>query len=115
MMKGRYNIAELPSNAGEMIDNVFQGETVFSEEFSDVLSKLTLTVGTPIKNANGDILGAVLLHSPVEGTTTAVNQGFIILGISCSLHYSGICPSILLHYSFNHFQNEKTALRLSLW
>ncbi len=116
MMKGRYNIAELPSNAGEMIDNVFQGETVFSEEFSDVLSKLTLTVGTPIKDLNGDIWGAVLLHSPVEGTTTAVNQGFIILGISMFLALiAAFILSILLSYSFTKplSKMKDTALRLS--
>lgn len=116
MMRGRYNIAELPSHAGEMIDSVFQGKTVFSEEFSDVLSKLTLTVGTPIKNANGDILGAVLLHSPVDGTTTAVNQGFIILGISMLFALiAAFILSILLSYSFTKplSKMKKTALRLS--
>lgn len=116
MMSGKYSISNLPANAGELINDVFRGETVFSEEFSDVLSKLTLTVGTPIKNAEGEIWGAVLLHSPVEGTKTAVNNGFIILGISLLLALAvTFVLSVILSYSFTKplSKMKDTALRLS--
>ena len=46
---------------------------------------MTLTVGVPIKDANGKVWGAVLLHSPVEGTTDGIYQGLMILGISIIL------------------------------
>ena len=39
----------------------------------------------PIKDANGKVWGAVLLHSPVEGTTDGIYQGLMILGISIIL------------------------------
>lgn len=78
-MKAQYNYADLPPNANLLIDEVFDGETAFSEDFSGVLTELTLTVGAPIRNAEGQIWGAVLLHSPVEGTTAVVNQGLIII------------------------------------
>ena len=67
--------SELPPNASEVIREVFQDKTVFSEGFSDVLSQLTLTVGVPIKDANGKVWGAVLLHSPVEGTLMGFIKG----------------------------------------
>lgn len=85
MMHAIYTFSELPPNASEVIREVFQDKTVFSEGFSDVLSQLTLTVGVPIKDANGKVWGAVLLHSPVEGTTDGIYQGLMILGISIIL------------------------------
>lgn len=85
MMHVNYTFSELPPNASEVIREVFQDKTVFSEGFSDVLSQLTLTVGVPIKDANGKVWGAVLLHSPVEGTTDGIYQGLMILGISIIL------------------------------
>lgn len=85
MMHANYIFSELPPNASEVIREVFQDKTVFSEGFSDVLSQLTLTVGVPIKDANGKVWGAVLLHSPVEGTTDGIYQGLMILGISIIL------------------------------
>lgn len=85
MMHTNYTFSELPPNASEVIREVFQDKTVFSEGFSDVLSQLTLTVGVPIKDANGKVWGAVLLHSPVEGTTDGIYQGLMILGISIIL------------------------------
>ncbi len=81
MMHANYTFSELPPNASEVIREVFQDKTVFSEGFSDVLSQLTLTVGVPIKDANGKVWGAVLLHSPVEGTTDGIYQGRIILAL----------------------------------
>ena len=59
----------------KLLEKSFKIKTVFSEGFSDVLSQLTLTVGVPIKDANGKVWGAVLLHSPVEGTTDGIYQG----------------------------------------
>ena len=85
MMHANYTFSELPPNASEVIREVFQDKTVFSEGFSDVLSQLTLTVGVPIKDANGKVWGAVLLHSLVEGTTDGIYQGLMILGISIIL------------------------------
>jgi len=55
---------------------------VNSKGFSDVLSTLTLTVGVPIQTEKGDIIGAVLLHSPVDGTMASMERGLIVLAIS---------------------------------
>lgn len=82
MMGGGYVYSDLPPGADTLIKEVFTGETVFSEDFSGILSELTLTIGVPIQNDNGNILGVVLLHSPVNGINEAVWQGFIMLGFS---------------------------------
>ena len=82
MISNKYNYSDLPENADTLIKEVFADQTAFSEDFSNILSELTLTVGTPIKNSNNKIIGVVLLHSPVNGINAAVSQGFTVLSIS---------------------------------
>lgn len=77
-----YAYQDLPVNAEKIVKQVFGDNTVFSEEFSDVLKQTTLTLGVPIKNISGEVIGAVLLHSPVENTNIAVYQGILLLVIS---------------------------------
>lgn len=76
-----YNYADLPEDANQIVQDVFKGKTTFSEGFSSLLNTLTLTVGTPI-NIDDKIVGAVLLHSPVEGIDEAVSQGVKVLLVS---------------------------------
>ena len=81
MSPRKYNYADLPQDADKVVKSVFSGETTFSEGFSRLLETHTLTVGTPIMS-NGEIIGALLIHSPVEGMNDAINEGFRILLIS---------------------------------
>jgi len=69
---------ELPENAEKIISRVLEGEITYGEEFSGLLNAPTLTVGVPIRTADG-ISGAVLLHSPVSGVNEAVLQGLFAL------------------------------------
>lgn len=111
-----YNYGELPQNAGDIINEVFHDKVVFSEGFSGVLSELTLTVGVPIKSTFGNILGVVLLHSPVDGINHAIYQGFAILGGSIALAlFVAIGMSVVFSYSFTKPLNRMNefALRLS--
>ena len=84
MANQQYNYADLPQDAETVVKEVFQGKTTFSEGFSTLLNTPTLTVGTPIES-NGKVIGALLLHSPVEGMNEAIGQGFEILAISMSV------------------------------
>ncbi len=81
-MGRQYVYSDLPADADTVISEVFTGKTAFSEDFSGLLKTPTLTVGTPIKADNGEIIGVVLLHSPVNGINKAVSDGFITLAIS---------------------------------
>lgn len=83
MANQQYNYADLPPDAETVVKEVFQGKTTFSEGFSTLLNTPTLTVGTPIES-NGKVIGALLLHSPIEGMNEAIGQGFGILVISMS-------------------------------
>lgn len=76
-----YNYADLPSDADKVVKKVFTGRTTFSEGFSSLLNVPTLTVGTPVE-VGGQVVGAVLLHSPVKGISDATEQGVKILAVS---------------------------------
>jgi signal transduction histidine kinase len=78
----QYVYADLPPDAEQVISEVFTGKTAFSEDFSTLIKVPTLTVGTPILTNNGDIIGVVLLHSPVAGINQAVSEGYITLSLS---------------------------------
>src|SRR5450756_1678628 len=96
-----YLYADLPQNAEAVVKEVFLGNTTFSEGFSSLLNTPTLTVGTPIRS-NGKIVGALLLHSPVEGINESVKQGYQILAVSmvAALILSGFL-SIILAVTFS--------------
>ncbi len=73
--------ADLPPDAETVVERVFLGETAFSEGFSTLLNTPTLTVGTPIYSGS-KVVGALLLHSPVEGITQATAKGFYMIAFS---------------------------------
>lgn len=95
-----YIYADLPQDADTVVKEVFKGNSTFSEGFSNLLETPTLTVGTPIYS-NGKVIGALLLHSPVEGITQATTQGFWLLAISMlAAMILAVLLSILLSISF---------------
>ncbi|HHU83552.1 MAG TPA: two-component sensor histidine kinase [Clostridiales bacterium] len=73
--------ADLPENADKLVQEVFTDKTVFSEDFSSLLTQPALTVGVPIKS-NDEIIGVVLLHSSIHGINEAVTEGRKTLIIS---------------------------------
>ncbi len=91
-----YNYGDLPEDAEAVVKEVFLGSVTFSEGFSDLLKVPTLTVGTPIFS-EGRVVGALLLHSPVEGAKEATAQGIRILIISISM---ALFISVLLSVIF---------------
>lgn len=81
-MGKKYKYSDLPKGADSVISEVFKGKTVFSESFSSLLKVPTITVGSPILDQNNEVIGAVLLHSPVGGVNQASSAGINILAIS---------------------------------
>ena len=64
----------LPPGAGDLVHQVFEGKTPFSEGFSDLLGAPTLTVGVPLMEQDR-VAGAVLLHDSVSGIDGAIADG----------------------------------------
>lgn len=107
--------ADLPADIDGLISEVFQGEITFSQGFSDLLEAPTMTVGAPI-SAKGTVIGAILLHAPVEGMDNAVSQGFRILALSIlAALVIAIGMSILFAYTFTRPLNKmkRTAMVLA--
>ena len=100
MMNDSFNYGDLPTDAESVVKEVFLGSTAFTEGFSDLMDAPTLTVGTPIE-LDGVVVGALLLHSPVEGLNDAVGQGFETLAVSVLVALvMAVLLSILLAVSF---------------
>lgn len=101
-----YNYADLPVDADRVVKEAFTGGTTFSEGFSSLLNVPTLTVGTPIE-VDGQIIGAVLLHSPVDGINDATRRGVGILAVSVLTALAlSVILSVFLAYSFTKPLNK---------
>lgn len=77
--------SELPADAELIITKAFDGEIAFSESFNDWLEQPAITVAAPVFDEEQNIIGAVLLHSPIEGVAQAQKKGIQILSISMGL------------------------------
>lgn len=114
--QGGLRFSDLPSNAEQLIQKSFTGVTAFSEDFSNLLSESTLTVGAPIFDRTGEVIGVVLLHSPIQGVNEAIYKGILILIISIVLALiASFILSILFSRSFTKplSKMKKTALQLA--
>jgi len=73
---------DLPAGAEHVVLLALSGETSTSEIFSTLLDVPTVTVATPIILSNGEIMGAVLLHSQISLITEATTSGVLIFLLS---------------------------------
>lgn len=80
-----YEYKDLPKNADKLVSDVLLNKTVIGEDFSSLLEEASITVGVPITRDENNVIGAVLLHSPVVGVNMAIKQGIIILLASTSI------------------------------
>lgn len=84
-----------------VIDKAFSGETVTSESFKSVFDKGSITVATPMKNENGNVLGAILIHEDITSTEGVLYTGLYILFFSAIIGI--ILASILAIVFANRF------------
>lgn len=114
-MHGKHNLPPLPLNAEELISKVFQGETAFSKGFSETLAQTTLTLGAPMKNNFGEVIGALILHSPVEDTNLVIRTSLYILFFSMilALLITSVV-SVFLSYYFTKPLNKMKDVALQL-
>lgn len=88
---------ELPADGEAVIDEALGGTISFSESFSSFLGERTLSVGVPIRADEGSApIGAVLLHTPVQGIADAVWDGLRTLLFSVLLALLVAAPAALL-------------------
>ena len=85
MAMRRITYKDLPPDADKVVEEAFQGKTVFSQGFSPLLEMPMLSVGVPIQDKKGEIVGVVLVHSPLSGMEEAAGQGMKILLVSVGI------------------------------
>lgn len=115
MAQMNYTYSDMPEDADVVVRDVFDGNTTFSEGFSDMLNAPTLTLGTPIVSGN-EIIGALLIHSPVEGMNDAIFEGFkmLVMSIAIALVLSIVISVFLAMYFTEPLKKMKsTALVLA--
>ncbi|MFD2306472.1 sensor histidine kinase [Enterococcus termitis] len=99
MHEKQYN--ELPDDAQEVIKQVYTGKTTTSNAFSHFIGEPTVTVGEPIKNEQGDVLGVVLIHSAVSSVHKEEKNGYVLLWISILIAWIiGLLLSVILSRKF---------------
>lgn len=107
--------SELPENAGSVISQVLKGKTTYGEEFSESVGAASLTVGAPIYSGE-EVVGAVLLHSPVSGIDAAVRYGLAAVAAGClvGLVFAGLAAAALSYRLTKPLQKmRETALALA--
>ncbi len=94
---------ELPLGAENLIKQVFEGDVVSNSEFSPVLDAPSITVGAPIYDTEGIVAEVLLLHSPINGISSAQHDGIMILVVCIliALLLAFILSILLVHHFIN--------------
>ena len=74
-----FSYNDLPKDAEQLIEKVLQGEIVAGKNFSNMLGTPSITVGAPIRDSDGSVTAALLLHRTVKDMTKTETGGFMIL------------------------------------
>ncbi|NLX82301.1 MAG: HAMP domain-containing protein [Clostridiales bacterium] len=92
--------SQLPMDADKLLGEVFDGRIAHSRAFSGMLEQPTITVAAPIKDTNGQVVMALLLHGTAEGTDAATREGLKLLLISglIALALSSGAAALLSHH-----------------
>jgi len=107
---------DLPEDSGLIISHALSGEVAFCESFSLFWDTPTITVAAPIVLSDGDIAGAVLLHSQVSAIHQVTRRGLILLvySICVGVIMSAFVAVVLSKRFTNPLSNMKdAALRIS--
>ena len=78
---------ELPAAAEAMLDRLFAGETVTSGDFSAFLGVPSVTAGVPIKDSDGTVTGALLLHRTLEDARKSERDAVRMLALALGLAF----------------------------
>lgn len=71
---------DFPPAAEAMLQNVWNGETLSSEEFTPLLEAPSVTVGTPLRDREGNVVGALLMHRKLTGLYAVQKEALVLFG-----------------------------------
>ncbi|NLZ70327.1 MAG: hypothetical protein GX907_03220 [Clostridiaceae bacterium] len=96
-----YDSAELPDNMDALLERVWAGERFFSEDFATVLGTPAMTLAEPVKNQHGQVIAALLMHTPLNAFNAALRQG--LLGLVVIILLSSLLSWFLALILIRHF------------
>ncbi len=109
--------ALLPFSSEKVLSHVFLGKTYDDSVLDKQSGQRFLTVGTPVTNRSGEIIGAVLLYAPLRENLEGVKDGNTLILIGSLLTSLFLCGwlGVYLSYRFNIpiVELKKTALALA--
>jgi len=76
------NIGTLSAEAQVMVKSVLAGNKMSTQSLSDLFGEKTVTVGTPILSASGQVIGAVLVSASSSTIAGVADKGITLLLIS---------------------------------
>lgn len=78
---------ELPPAAETLLEKIFAGESIAGESFNAMLDIPSVTAGAPIRDADGNVTGALLMHRRLSDIHASEAAGFRILAFSLILAF----------------------------
>ncbi len=78
---------EIPPAAETLLEEIFTGKSVAGESFNAMLDVPSVTAGAPIRDADGNVTGALLMHRRLSDIHASETAGFQILAISLILAF----------------------------
>ncbi|SFT75785.1 Signal transduction histidine kinase [Selenomonas sp. GACV-9] len=76
---------ELPPEVEAVLQQVLAGHTAVSRDFGALVDTPSLTVGAPLIGQDGNVIGAVLIHRPLQEMRQTLSDGLQLLGLSVLL------------------------------
>ena len=78
---------ELPPTAEALLEKIFTGESATGESFNAMLDVPSVTAGAPVRDDNGSVTGAILMHRSLSDIRAGEAAGFHILAVSLALAF----------------------------
>lgn len=73
---------ELNRSVQSVLDQSLEGKTTDKVYYSEIYKETVMSIGVPVYDGNDEIVGAVLLHSPIKGQTQLIKTSFRMILIS---------------------------------
>ncbi len=107
---------ELPPSAETLLETIFSGTEAVGEDFNALLETPAVTAGAPVRDADGNVTGAILMHRKLSDIQAGEAAGFRILALSLGLAFllaAGLSVLLARRFIRPLAAMEKTAASLA--
>ena len=74
--------SQLNTEQSRFVENIFDKRELSTQTFSKLFGEGTITVGRPVLDGGGRVMGAVLIHAPLKDAFRPLKHGLIIMAVS---------------------------------